>query len=146
MRNEELKHFLVFYLKCIINAKELMACRLINNFGDHMEYVSTDRYPIPVDIKWNYDPDAYAVQFDFDLCGLPSEFSIETMCFDTKDTLFSVYNSRTKMEVELDYSNWLTEETFFQQSLIHNIGNTDLQYWKDCMELLEKIQKEMTNV
>lgn len=145
MHNEEIIHFLKFYLKCMNAVQKLMECEMINDFNDHFGYISTDLYPVPVRAKWNYDQDAYAIRLDFDLFGLPSKFNIGTICFDKNDGLILIcYNNKT--EVDLKYREWLTEESFFQSSLIYDFGSTDLQYWKKCIDLFEKIEGVMTGV
>lgn len=69
----------------------------------------------------------------------------DQLYFDPDGNFSLEYNDICLFEFE-DLSEWLTEETYFQQNTVIDFGKTDVEYWKNCILILEKIYKVIYNV
>lgn len=96
-------------------------------------------------IKYIYDhedDDVYALLIDIIPVFGTNVRHVSEIAYDPEGD-FSIEFTNGQEYCTEKVDEWLTEEEFFQSSTIFDFGDTDLQYWKDCVKLMKKIDKDL---
>lgn len=134
-----IRDFLKEFYANLKKLKHLLDCEFIYEHSTSFTY-DCKGYFIKTSYDVEHDEDCYMINIYFDIDQFPDKFNIKEFCFDPRDGKMLIgYKNDTDLAID-DYKN-ITEELLFQQSLIYDLKNTDVQYWKDCAKLMDRISK-----
>lgn len=135
-----LKNFLKEFHSNLKMLKHLFECEFIYEHATTFIY-KCDSNDLTVSYDVEHDDDCFLINIYFVIDGFPDKFNIKDFYFDPRDGLLCItYRDGTEFQMK-NYNTDITEEFIFQQSLLHDLKNTDVQYWKDCAKLMNRIGK-----
>lgn len=143
MKCEELLGALIKISQSIKFYFELKKLKFHMTVDDMITYETELKHQYTIKYMYDHsDPDVYSLCIDvIPVYGTDIKY-ISEIAYDIDGDFSLEFHDKSEFCTE-DVKDWLTEEGFFQSSTVHNFGNTDLQYWKDCVKVLKKIDKDL---